>query len=483
MSNSAYWKRVALIREIQMQQKATYTVNELEKLYGSVIKDLNAEIRKIFTTYTDGAEISTEEAERLINSAQSEEMSKRLQKILNDTDDPKQRAELIKKIHAQAYGARISRLEAVKLNVYSYFKEKANVEISKTKTLYNTVIEENYYRTIHDIAKGCNVGINFSLIPQSAIDEMLSAKWHGSQFSDKVWANTGKVAEQAQEIIVNGLLSHKTYNQMSEELVTVSNNSKYNASRLVRTQANHFMNLAEFKAYEDLGIEEYKYLATLDECTCEECQPLDGKTFKLSEKIEGVNYPTIHPHCRCTTTLPTEYAKRWARDPLTGEGYKIEDMTYSEWIESLTDEQKQAFDKNVKMYKNRSSDKKQYAEYINVLGQKNMPKTFDLFQDLKYNRVNEYDDLKYYYRNINGRPIEYVKIERELNKLGITNKGKAYPVEDIEIKGWRVHAEKRLKERYIQKVEALKYKNNAIVMMKNIPSHKHRTIIIQIWAF
>lgn len=112
-----------------------------------------------------------------------------------------------------------------------------------------------------------------------------------------------------------------------------------------------------------------------------------------------------------------------------------------------------------------------------------MPKTFDLFQDLKYNRVNEYDDLKYYYRNINGRPIEYVKIERELNKLGITNKGKAYPVEDIEIKGWRVHAEKRLKERYIQKVEALKYKNNAIVMMKNIPSHKHRTIIIQIWAF
>lgn len=41
------------------------------------------------------------------------------------------------------------------------FKEKALTEIEKTKTLYNTVIEESYYRTVHDIAKGCNVGVYF----------------------------------------------------------------------------------------------------------------------------------------------------------------------------------------------------------------------------------------------------------------------------------------------------------------------------------
>lgn len=469
LNSAAYWIRVALIREIQMQRKATYTANELKQLYGNVINDLDTEIRKIFTTYTGGVGVSEKEAEQLINSAQSEEISRRLQRILENTDDPKQRAELTKKIHAQAYGARISRLEAVKLNVYSYFKEKAIAEINKTKTLYNTVINESYYRTIHDIAKGCNVGINFSLIPQRAVDEMLSAKWYGSQFSDKVWTNTDKTARQAQNIIANGLLSHKTYNQMAEELATVQNNSKYNATRLVRTQANHFLNLGEFKVYEDLGIEEYKYLATLDERTCEECQPLDGKIFKLSEKVEGVNCPTIHPHCRCTTTLPTDYARRWARDPIGGKGYKIKDMTYSEWVESLTDKQKEAFEKNVKMYRNRSSDKKQYANYKERLGYKNVPKTFDLFQDMKYNYVGKYEDLRYYYRNINGRPIEYVKIDRELERLGITNKGKAYPVEDIEIKGWRVHAENRLAGSGLTKADALKFKDNAIAIMKRFP--------------
>ena len=474
MYSSAYWQRVALIREIQIQQKATYTAGELDKLYGNVINDLNSEIRKIFTTYTNGIAISREEAEQLINSAKSEEISKRLQKVLENTDDPKQRMELIKKIHAQAYGARISRLEAVKQNVYAYFKEKANIEIQKTKTLYNTVVEESYYRTVHDIAKGCNVGINFSLIPQRAVDEILSSKWHGSSFSERVWANTGKAAEQAQNIIANGLLSHKTYNQMAEELAGVQNNSQYNASRLVRTQANHFLNLGEFKAYEELGIEEYKYLATLDEITCEECQVLDGKIFKVSEKVEGVNYPTIHPHCRCTTTLPTEYAKRWARDPISGKGYKVDDMTYSEWIESLTDKQKEAFEKNVQMYKNRSSDKKQYKVYKERLGSENVPKTFDLFQDLKYNYVSKYGDLKGFYRYKGENPTSEYKhyaIYNELRNIGINNgvvlpsdNVKAYILPDENTKRDKYHIMSRMKERNITDDEVRSYKDNALVM-------------------
>lgn len=88
---------------------------------------------------------------------------------------------------------------------------------------------------------------------------------------------------------------------------------------------------------------------------------------------------------------------------------------------------------------------------------------------MKYNKSKEWEDVKYYARNINGRPIEYVKIDRELAKMGITNKGRAYPVEDIEIEGWRGHAENRLIKRNITKDEALAYKDNAIVMMKKFP--------------
>ena len=66
-------------------------------------------------------------------------------------------------------------------------------------------------------------------------------------------------------------------------------------------------------------------------------------------------------------------------------------------------------------------------------GKENVPKTFDEFPNIKYNYTDQSDDLKYYERNINGRPIEYVMIYRELEKAGIKNKRKAYPAEDIEI--------------------------------------------------
>ena len=246
MNNSArYWKNVALIREIQAQDHATYTVNELEIMYRDSVRDLDAEVRKIFNTFSVGAGITEAEARALINNAKNDEIAARLKELLAKTNDPAIRAELTKKIHAQAYGARMSRLEAVKQNVYAYFAGKALTEIQKTRTLYNTVIEESYYSTIHDIAKGCNVGINFSLIPQKTLDEMLSEKWHGAQFSERVWNNTAEAATRAQEIISRGLLAHTPRSKMADELAAVTNNTKYNAMRLVRTQTNHYTNLTE----------------------------------------------------------------------------------------------------------------------------------------------------------------------------------------------------------------------------------------------
>lgn len=399
MKSSRYWKMVALLREIQLQRNATYTINQLRQMYNNAVKELDREIYKVFKTFQYGEEITEAEAEELINAESQQRISRKLQAELERTDDPSIKAELTRRIHATAYGARISRLEAVKQNVFIYFTKLAIDEIAKTKTLYNTVVEEAYYRTIHDFGYGVNMGVNFSLLPSRAIDEIVSAKWHGASFSSRVWSNTKETAEQAQEIIAEGLLSRKSYNQMANELARVTKNSKDDATRLVRTQCNHYLNAGEFRAYEELGIEQYLYLATLDHKTCRRCQPLDGRIFNTKDKREGVNAPTIHPHCRCTTTIPVEFARRWTRDPITGKGVKINNMTYDEWVESMSDEQKAAFDKNVKMYKNRSSDKKQYERYKERLGEENVPKTFDLWQEMKYTDDKRYSLIKDYYRS------------------------------------------------------------------------------------
>ena len=156
---------------------------------------------------------------------------------------------------------------------------------------------------------------------------------------------------------------------------------------------------------------------------------MDNKVFNVVDAVPGENMPPMHPWCRSTTIaeLGDEMMKnltRAARDPVTGEQYTVPaNMTYEEWKKEIDKKHSDGtFDKMRKMHINEKSDREQYKKYIGVLGKDNMPKSFDKFQLLKYNNIDEWEDLKYYARNINGRPIEYVKIDRELEKLRIVYK-------------------------------------------------------------
>ncbi|MFR0781341.1 MAG: phage head morphogenesis protein, partial [Zhenhengia sp.] len=67
------------------------------------------------------------------------------------------------------------------------------------------------------------------------------------------------------------------------------------------------------------------------------CRDMDGKTFKLSEKVVWLNYPPLHCRCRSTTVPYFEdkesYGKRIARDYEGKVYYVPEEMTYHEWYD------------------------------------------------------------------------------------------------------------------------------------------------------
>lgn len=109
------------------------------------------------------------------------------------------------------------------------------------------------------------------------------------------------------------------------------------------------MSEGQLEAYKDIGIEHYQFVAALGERTCDTCGGLDGEVFSVAEAMEGDNYPPMHANCRCTTIMAdADLSSRIARDPLTGENYKVDgDMTFGEWKDSLTPEQRAAMEKYV----------------------------------------------------------------------------------------------------------------------------------------
>ena len=73
------------------------------------------------------------------------------------------------------------------------------------------------------------------------------------------------------------------------------NNDLKNCIRLVHTEHSYFMEQASQKAYEELEVNEYQFLATLDSKTSKICQDWDGEIVPLKDAVIGVNMPPMHP--------------------------------------------------------------------------------------------------------------------------------------------------------------------------------------------
>ena len=112
--------------------------------------------------------------------------------------------------------------------------------------------------------------------------------------------------------------------------------SKANASRLVYTESAAYSSRARLKSYQDLGVEKYEIVATLDNRTSDICQDMDGKVFDLKDYEVGVTANPFHVRCR-TTTAPyfdDMDGERAARNETTGETeYVPADITYKDWKE------------------------------------------------------------------------------------------------------------------------------------------------------
>ena len=301
MKSKAYWVKRAVEVETYLQSQADSVKDGVIKAYERAIKNVNNDIEKTFKAYIS-TDIPEKEARRLMSIADSDKQYEELLELYDETDDKTVKKEILNRINAQAYGARISRLEGLKRNVYIYFRHVANEAIKEQKKLYDSAVKTAYYTNIFDTAQGLNCGIDFSLVPQKAVNKVLSEPWHGHNYSERVWIHNDRFIQAVGQTI------------------------------------------EERMAYEEIGIKQYRFVAALSELTCDRCGSLDGSVFDTDKAVEGENFPPIHPRCRCVTIMAdVNLTSRIARDPLTGENYKVDgSMTFDEWKNSLSDEQKNA---------------------------------------------------------------------------------------------------------------------------------------------
>ena len=422
-----YWTERASRLELDVQQDAGKLQRSIMDAYRRAIKNIEADIEEVFEAFLRLEELDPKEGRALITAAQAKEQFEELKALLDEVTDEAERRSIKRKINAQAYGARMDRLEALKERVYNELAAATAAAEKSGTAFFGEVYQRGFYSTIYDTAKGIGAGINFSVLNKRAINAAVTEKWSGLNYSDRVWKNNRQFVSALQRILTDGITAGHSPYRMAEQLKEYvraedGKSIQYVTERLARSEAAHFLTAGQLEAYKDIGAQTYRYMAALSARTCEVCAALDGRVFRTAEAAGGLNYPPIHPHCRCTTIIGDfTPSSRLAQDPLTGKSYKVDGAkSFEEWRDGLSPEQQEAMEKYVKEMRDHSRKKEQYERYKEVLGAKNVPKSLDAFEKMPYNDSEGWAELKRAYRYVNaheGADMNAYRCVKELRSL------------------------------------------------------------------
>ena len=157
----------------------------------------------------------------------------------------------------------------------------------------------------------------------------------GVNFSERIWSNKQKLIDVAYRELTQGIMLGRDPQKTIDAIAKQMNASKSQVGRLVMTEEAYFASASRKDCFNDLGVEKYVIVATLDNRTSEICQEMDGKVFKMSDYQPGTTAPPFHVNCRSTTAPYFEdmqgIVERAARDE-NGKAYDVPgSMAYKEW--------------------------------------------------------------------------------------------------------------------------------------------------------
>ena len=387
-------------------EKAENAADQISKLYLKASRWASLEAEEIFERYVTKHKLSEAEARRLLSNLQDKTSIDEMLRKLKSGDYDGSKDELIAELESSAYRSRLERLKQLQNQLDYVMQNVYNQEKLVSTSHYVDLANEAYYRTIYDMQQRTQAAFSFQHIDSGEIDKVINSKWSGKNYSSRIWNNTRALAQAVKEELLISLVTGRSEKQISDILANKFAQGSSVSRRLVRTESAYLSAELNFKAYQEMDVNEYQFLATLDLKTSEICRKMDLMIFNVKDRKIGVNCPPMHPWCR-STTVPVvdrkylEGKQRAARDPITGKTiYVPGDMTYDEWYAKYVKGKSEA-ELSEKKTKNKSSDRKQYDRYREVLGE-DVPKTFAKFQDMKYNNGEKFAQLGRQYKTFNS---------------------------------------------------------------------------------
>lgn len=142
----------------------------------------------------------------------------------------------------------------------------------------------------------------------------VNTEWsNGKNFSQRIWNNAQKLADTLNNELAQGFARGETYEKLTKQITdkfeTVSRNNAY---RLIYTEGTYVMNESSIQGFSE-DFEQYEYSVVEDGHACPICTALNGKVFNIKDRVPGVNFPPMHPWCRCSFKIHVDDWNEWLK--------------------------------------------------------------------------------------------------------------------------------------------------------------------------
>ena len=335
-----YWEKRAERLKLEQMGKAEKVNTELKDVYSYTLKRLKQDVNSWYERFAKENDISLAKARTILDKGELKEFKMTLKEYTDQAKRLDLSKEHIQMLSNASIRQRLTRAQELYVYTAHHVEKLAKEQELQLTNLLKNVYEDSTYKTAYQVQQMQERYSHFDKVSKAEIAQAISKPWarDGKDFSSRIWDNKNLLLYSLQTEITQSLILKEGTDSLSNRIAKRLNVSYNNVRRLVETETAYIQERASFDVQDELEVERYQILATLDNRTTDICRHLDGEIFDKKDVKIGVTAPPFHCYCR-TTTIPyiegvtnAEGTTRTARDPKTGKSVAVKgDLTYEQW--------------------------------------------------------------------------------------------------------------------------------------------------------
>ena len=287
----SYWHSRQTLADAAMEKDERALSLRVHNAYESELRRLNREIAEYYQRYGENGVLEYRRLMETMDPKDRELLIRDCDEFLRQHPDMQSIVDVRKSIY------KLNRLEGLQASARLHLYQATG---DVAQRIDNHIMRQSL-RGANTAAEAMGFGRSFYSMDSDAVRRFVDTVWTGNtSYSQRIWDNTETLASYVAQDMSKALARGDSYQRIAKALekrfVDVPQSS---LMRLVYTEGTYVSRMAQVEELKREGFDSYTMQAVHDGKACEQCHGVEGKTFRFEDMQVGVNFPPLHPYCRC----------------------------------------------------------------------------------------------------------------------------------------------------------------------------------------